>query len=81
VGEPIEFTSCVKKGNDMRVPTEMDFQNNKRPFVRMQFGVLDATSGGVSICSNRETAHAAVERFPERYTPMKRHVSEWVKDE
>jgi hypothetical protein len=47
----------------------------------MQFGVLDATSGGVSICSNRETAHAAVERFPERYTPMKRHVSEWVKDE
>jgi hypothetical protein len=57
-----------------------EYVKYKLPFVKTQYGVHDNTSGGVILCANRDQAHRTVESDPDRWTPMVRHVSEWLED-
>jgi hypothetical protein len=64
----------------MGITSEHEYVKHKLPFVKTQYGVYDNTVGRIVICNGRETAHAAADRYPERYTPMKRSISEWLED-
>lgn len=59
---------------------EQDYEDYKLPFVKTQYGVWDRRSGSLTICKNEEQRDRVVELEPDRWTPMKRHVSAWVQD-
>ncbi|RAV17543.1 hypothetical protein DQP57_00525 [Mycobacterium colombiense] len=60
----------------MEPKTEKEYQDNKLPFVKTQYGVFDPSTGKVVPCKSREYAHGIGGRF----IPMVRHVSEWLED-
>jgi hypothetical protein len=62
----------------MEPKTRQDYEAQKLPFVKKQFGVYDKVDGQVYVCSGYAQAKRAKQNDAERYILMDRSVSEWT---